>query len=324
MQHLTRWGACLSLLLLCGFCCNWACRASANLRIKILIAALRNDRFGVLMSCNKFFDFIGFEGVSTNLIFWGAILLIFSLASTVVSIRYFKRRESFKSNFISSEVSKGFLSASDSISKLQSAAVCLGVHSKTELRSALIAVDAHLKTVELLILLKSQVYDSTRLHPCIDNRQQASVASEPGGLKKAFRFVCRTLSHLNFWSSNRSANYQINRKLWLAAVGFMVGAIVVFWANIDPRFRPDGETVGQWFERSAAIAAVFSILVSGLMEECITAIKAQVEVSSGKILLKYDGLLFWAHFWKGCALILSIVATLCWGYGSVFHKKICG
>lgn len=234
---------------------------------------------GALMDCSKFSDWVEFESLSAGLILLGIGFVIFLLIILAFSLYYFKRRKSLRRKLKSIEISRASLSVFGSVSELHSAAARLSIHSKAELRSVLIAVDARLKIAE---------------------------------------------NRLNFLSSSRIIRCQLTRKLWLAAVFFMVGITVVFWANIHfGESRPNGDTAGQWFERSAAIAAVISMLISGLMEECVTAINEQMEALNGGFLLEYDRLKFWAYFWRGCALILSIVATLCWGYGSVFLKIVC-
>ncbi len=87
-------------------------------------------------------------------------------------------------------------------------------------------------------------------------------------------------------------------------------------------WRPDGEGAGQWLERSGAIMTVFSLLAVSLMEEGMSRLHKVGNLADLETLPMYQSFEKNAYWVKGIALLLTVIGTVIWGYGSVIMSRI--
>lgn len=113
---------------------------------------------------------------------------------------------------------------------------------------------------------------------------------------------------------------RINRAL--AVIALFVAVIAPLTVNtLFSMWKPEGEGAGQWLERSGAIMTIFSLLAISLMEEGMSRLHKEGSLADLETLPTYQKFEVCAYWIKGLALVLTVIGTFIWGYGSVFLER---
>jgi hypothetical protein len=84
-------------------------------------------------------------------------------------------------------------------------------------------------------------------------------------------------------------------------------------------FRPQGEPLGQWFERSGAVMTVFAVFAQIGAGGIAAMIAGGTFAESWQAYHKYKRLQAIA---AGLTLVLVVVGTVVWGYGDLLFPHI--
>jgi len=109
----------------------------------------------------------------------------------------------------------------------------------------------------------------------------------------------------------------------LAVIALVIAVLAPITANtFFSVWRPDGESAGQWLERSGAVMTVFSLLAISLMEEGMSRLHKVGNLADLETLPMYQSFERSTYWIKGIALALTVIGTVVWGYGSVILARI--
>jgi hypothetical protein len=126
-----------------------------------------------------------------------------------------------------------------------------------------------------------------------------------------FRAWKSAISEMEFTMRTR-----IKINLWMSTAALAIAFFAPLLANyLFEMWKPSTDSSGVWLERSGSITTVFSLLVIGLMDECIGTIRTKSEFNNLKKI---------AHVLRGFAFAFSIYGTLIWGYGTLVMAYVNG
>jgi uncharacterized membrane protein YuzA (DUF378 family) len=82
-------------------------------------------------------------------------------------------------------------------------------------------------------------------------------------------------------------------------------------------FRPESETIGEWFGRSGAITTVFSLLVVSTLNEGLRNLWIPGQLADLEKIAVHEQYKPRFNWCENIALVLTIIGTIIWGYGDL-------